>query len=104
MSVQHVAADLTPIGGLPQAAGEPADTDDEGMFKQLLRMSPYNIKILTFTHILGGIEDSDDSDSRDEEEDDDEMDAIDANIANTNNSAVTIDTSSPDIFNQPQYQ
>lgn len=31
MSVQHVASDLTPIGGLPQAAGEPADTDDEGM-------------------------------------------------------------------------
>lgn len=55
-------------------------------------------RLLSLSFIVG-IEDSDDSDSRDEEEDDDEMDAIDANIANTN-SAVTIDTSSPDIFQQ----
>lgn len=60
-----------------------------------------------YFEISVGNDDSEDSDSRDEEDEEDEMDALDTNHANTN-SAVTIDTSSPDIFNtpppQPQYQ
>lgn len=46
-----------------------------------------------------GNDDTDDSDSRDEEEEEDEMDAMDANQTPNTNSAATIDTSSPDIFN-----
>lgn len=53
--------------------------------------------------ISAGNDDSEDSESRDEEEEEDEMDAIDANQTPNINSAATldtIDTSSPDIFNQ----
>lgn len=48
---------------------------------------------------IAGNDDTDDSDSRDEEEEEDEMDAMDANQTPNTNSAATIDTSSPDIFN-----
>lgn len=52
-----------------------------------------------FFSFQAGNDDSEDSDSRDEEEEEDEMDAIDANQTPNTNSAATIDTSSPDIFN-----
>lgn len=55
--------------------------------------------ILYEFEIAAGNDDSEDSDSRDEEEEEDEMDAIDANQTPNTNSAATIDTSSPDIFN-----
>lgn len=49
--------------------------------------------------LLAGNDDSEESDSRDEEEEEDEMDGIDANQTPNTNSAATIDTSSPDMFN-----
>lgn len=52
-----------------------------------------------FIYVAAGNDDTDDSDSRDEEEEEDEMDAMDANQTPNTNSAATIDTSSPDIFN-----
>ncbi|XP_055314893.1 anaphase-promoting complex subunit 15 [Sitodiplosis mosellana] len=74
-SIQQTAHDLSPFGKAPPSGPDP-DTDDEA-----------------------GNDDSEDSDSRDEEEEEDEMDAIDANQTPNTNSAATIDTSSPDIFN-----
>lgn len=52
-----------------------------------------------YVYVAAGNDDTDDSDSRDEEEEEDEMDAMDANQTPNTNSAATIDTSSPDIFN-----
>lgn len=38
-SIQNVAADLPPIGKIPQVGGEPTDTDDEGKKNTVLFMT-----------------------------------------------------------------
>lgn len=93
-SIQQTAFDLSPFGKVPPVGPDP-DTDDEGIsfIDLLVYLWYYEFEF------AAGNDDSEDSDSRDEEEEEDEMDAIDANQTPNTNSAATIDTSSPDIFN-----
>lgn len=109
-SIQQTASELTPFGKVPPVGPDP-DTDDEGMWWMFPLCKVENCTCTSCVFVidfcftwnylgfLAANDDSEDSDSRDEEEEEDEMDAIDANQTPNTNSAATIDTSSPDIFN-----